>query len=64
MVVYFIASVAYMIWSIKTHRFAKDGCITVSNVSNKTDMRIYIDLRALFGKVRFETEAAKDNLKK
>ena len=27
---YFVASVAYMIWSIKTHRFAKDGCITVS----------------------------------
>lgn len=23
-----LASVAYMIWSIKTHRFAKDGCIT------------------------------------
>lgn len=23
-----LASVAYMIWSIKTHRFSKDGCIT------------------------------------
>ncbi|XP_015768860.1 PREDICTED: transmembrane protein 87B-like, partial [Acropora digitifera] len=27
-----LASVAYMIWSIKTHRFAKDNCITVSGL--------------------------------
>ena len=26
------ASVAYMIWSIKTHRFAKNNCITVSGL--------------------------------
>ena len=28
-VLHILASVAYMIWSIKTHRFSKGGCITV-----------------------------------